>query len=431
MTRPQFAQLPSHLTRIRQAALHAVDPGKAVRRTLHMQRDGMRIGHHTIALRPTSRVYLIAFGKAAPAMACEAAEILGSRLTLGMASVPHGTRLTPPARVTFVPAGHPLPDRGSLAAGAVARRLLAETRAGDLVIVLISGGGSAMLEDPRPGVRLADLRWLNQALIGCGAPIQDINVVRSAISTLKGGGLARLAAPARVVSLILSDVIGDRLSSIASGPTIHRRRSGPSAREVLRRAGLWERCPASIVRALTAPEPAHGAAPRPIHVLIGSNRLAVEAAEDAARRIGFRPRVVTHRLHGEAHVVGERLARRLRAAPPGTCLILGGETTVTLRGRGRGGRNQELALAAAAGLEGMQGIAVMALATDGVDGPTDAAGAVITGKTARILRRRGIEIAESLARNDSYPALLAAGALLRIGPSGTNVGDIIVGLRYE
>jgi hydroxypyruvate reductase len=430
MTRPRFAQHHTHFQRLRQAALQAVDPGAAVIKVLRARRDSLRIGDHTFPLTPNSRLFLVAFGKAAPSMVRGACERLGDRLTTGLAAVPHGTIHAPPERVTFLPAGHPLPDRGSLTAGMAVCRLLAQTRENDVVLVLASGGGSAMLEQPRLGVRLADLRWLNVALIGCGAPIEQINLVRMALSNLKGGGLTRLAAPARVVSLVLSDVVGDRLSIIGSGPTVLRRPNFVAARRILRQYGLWTACPASIVQAISGAEPAASRSPRPIHLLIGSNRQAVTATVEAARRLGFRSRVVTHALHGEARLVGAQIARRLRAASPGSCLILGGETTVSLRNQGRGGRNQELALAAAIELDGMPDVAVMSLATDGIDGPTDAAGAVVTGATAGAMRRQGLDPLRLLAHHNAYAALEAARALLRLGPTGTNVGDIIVGLRY-
>ena len=430
MTRPRFAQHRAHFQHIHQAALQAVDPSVAVAQALRLRHASLHVGEHTLPVAHTSRIFLIALGKAAPRMAQAASERLGARLTLGLAAVPHGTRIPPPRRVTFLPAGHPLPDRGSLAAGAAVGRLLAQTRQDDIVLVLVSGGGSAMLDLPRAGVRLADLRWLNAALLSCGAPIEQINLVRIAVSSLKGGGLTRLAAPARVIALVLSDVVGDRLSVIASGPTVLRRPNLVAARQILRRHGLWAACPASIVQALSGTAPSLARAPRPIHLLVGSNRQAVAAVEQAAKQLGFQPRVVTHRLQGEARAVGAQLAHRLRAASPGSCLILGGETTVSLHGKGRGGRNQELALAAAIELDGMPDVAVMTLATDGIDGPTDAAGAVVTGTTVAAIRRKGLDPLRSLARNDSYFALESAGALLRLGPTGTNVGDIVVGLRF-
>jgi hydroxypyruvate reductase len=416
---------------MRAAASEAADAAAAVGSTLYLDGDVLHLGPHTVALRPEMRLFLIALGKASPAMSRAAAEILGGRLTRGLAAVPHDTSCRMPPRVSAIAAGHPLPDAGSIAAGRAIASLLAGTKREDLVLALISGGGSAMVELPIEGITLADLRSLNRLLLGSGATIDEMNRVRRAVSQLKGGGLARLAAPARVFGLILSDVPGDHLGSVASGPTLLLPNAASQTRTILRGYGLWRRIPRRIREALSRAPTRLAQTPRPVNVLIGSNKAMLEAAAAEARRLGFRTINVSRRMHGEASVVGRRLARRLRREEGPVCLLLGGETTVTLHGRGRGGRNQELALSAAVELDGLAGVALMGFASDGVDGPTDAAGAVVTGRTADLARRLGVDLGRALAGHDSYHALDRLGALVRTGPTGTNVADLVVGLRYR
>lgn len=465
MPSPDPASFEEHLTAIRQAALAAADAAATVVANLRLDGNVLGVGPHRIRLTRFSRVVLVAFGKAAPSMARAAAAILGDRLTAGVATIPttllevtvSGSRSgsrglgreqarVPAAsrsdalgevlkRITFQPAGHPLPDEGSLAAGGAAADLLKTLGPDDLLLALVSGGGSAMIELPLPGISLADLQEMTALLLRCGAPIQAFNSVRQALSQIKCGGLARLASPARTVALILSDVVGNRLSSIASAPTVLRRPDPARARQILRDSGIWERTPPSVRAALSASTSNRRTstskhAPRPVNLLVGTNRQVVEAAARRAESLGFPPRILSTRMQGEAQQVGRAFAERLLRAPRPACLLAGGETTVTVKGRGRGGRNQELALAAAIVLEGMPGLAVMAFATDGVDGPTDAAGAIVSGETLRLHRRRRWDPTAALVDNDAYPLLQAARALVFTGPTGTNLSDLVVGLAY-
>jgi hydroxypyruvate reductase len=413
---------------IRQAALEAVDPDRAVMRALEVQGDALWVAGR--AMRPKGHVVLIALGKAAVPMTRAACRQLGGKLSAGLAAAPpHQVSELPPGIAAF-PGGHPLPSEGSLAAGENLARLLGGLSPDDLAVVLISGGGSAMLELPIAGVTLEDLQALNQCLLRSGLAISQINTIRSAVSQVKAGGLARLAAPAHVVGLILSDVPGEDPASVASGPTATAQNPRRAAGAILRAADLWEMIPASVRAALEAPAAPRRRHPAPVNVVIASNRDACRAAAAAARSLGFastRP----GRLNGEARGAGARLGQRLRQLSAGACLVSGGETTVTIDAdAGRGGRNQELALQAALVMEGMPQLAMMAFATDGIDGPTDAAGAIVTGLTASDIRKHGLSPEESLEAHDSYPALDAAGALLRTGATGTNVADIVVGLKY-
>ncbi len=430
-----------HLERLRRAALQAADAGAAVERSLRLRGQTLYVGRERLRIAPSTRLYLVAIGKAAPAMADAACRILSTNLTAGIVTTlpPHTGPSLPPGlqndeRIQLVSTGHPLPDHGSLAAGQAAAHLLRAARPGDLLLALVSGGGSAMFELLSSGIGLHELRRLNDLLLKSGAPIEALNDVRRALSLVKAGGLARLAAPARTVGLILSDVVGNRLSAIASGPTVLRRADRAAARRVLEACSLWERAPSAVRRVLDARDWQQGqvrtVAPRPINLLVGSNRQVVETVAREAEAMGFAVSILTRRMRGEAREVGEGLARRLSRAPRPSCLVMGGETTVTVRDGGQGGRNQELALAAALALEGTPGLAVMALATDGIDGPTDAAGAVVTGETAPRACSLSLDPEGALRRHDSYPLLDACGALLRTGPTGTNLGDLVVGLAY-
>jgi len=315
MTVTAFIHHRQHLAVIRKAVLQAADPSAAVTTNLRLSRSALHAGSHTLPLAPAARIFLIALGKASSTMTQAAAVQLDSKLAAGIAAVPRRTQVDLPVNVRPIRAAHPLPDEGSLAAGAAAAALLGDTRKDDVVIVLISGGGSAMFELPRPGITLDDLRRLYDLLLRSGAPIQDFNAVRRALSLVKAGGLARLAAPARSVALILSDVVGDRLSTIASGPTVLRHAPPGEARAILVRHKLWESAPHSVRAALSRKQPAPPPAPRPLNILVGSNRQVVHSAQRQAQALGFPTRIVSRRMSGEARRVGRRFASRLLRAP--------------------------------------------------------------------------------------------------------------------
>ena len=434
----------NHLDQIRQAALGAVEPAAAVRRFLSREGDLFRVGTREIPVCPGQPVRLVAAGKAAAAMASAAAEILGDRLGPGVVITKHGhlDRFPFPPGLKAIEAGHPVPDDAGLAAVSDIEALLTGLGKGDLVLALFSGGASALLPDPAEGITLADLQATTGALLRSGAPIGELNAVRKHLSRMKGGQLARLAHPATVAALILSDVVGDPLDVIASGPTAPDPTTYAWAWEILERRGILASVPPAVRRRLRdgvdgkipdTPGPGDPVFARGLNVLVGSNRLAAEAAVSAAERLGYGALLLSTFVEGEAREVAKvavALAREVLAsghpvAPP-ACLVLGGETTVTVRGNGKGGRNQELALAAALALEGIDGVSILALATDGTDGPTDSAGGIVDGETAAAVRATGIDPAGALAAHDSYPALEAGGALLRTGPTGTNVNDLLV-----
>lgn len=422
--KPAYSQHSLHISLLREAALQAVDPAAAVRRFL-MPAD----------LECKGRVIIIGAGKAGVAMTNAAIEILGDRPVLGAVAVP-SLPLEKSGRVKFIRGGHPFPDAGSLSAGEEISHLLATTTKADLVLVLLSGGGSALMELPQPGLSLEDIRMANNVLLKSGADIREINCLRTPLSRLKGGGLARLARPARVLSLILSDVVGDPLDIIASGPTTPRDYSPDEIDFVLGKYSLRESLPPSVAifynRDPASPPDSDVEIPSAENRIIASNRDAGDAAGSAARRLGFRPAYLADDWEGEARQTGKRFAELLihEIGHGPACCIAGGETTVTVRGNGKGGRNQEAALSAAIVLEGKPDIALATLATDGVDGPTDAAGAIVTGKTVERARQLEMDPAQYLEQNNSYPFFAALGDLILAGPTGTNVNDLWIGLVY-
>jgi len=420
---------------ILEETLEAVSPSRLIRTHVSLRGDVLQVGeasHSTV----NRRIFLLGAGKAAAVMAQALEMILGDALTAGVVVTRHGHSV-PTRRVEVFEGGHPLPD-SSGAAGALAVQTLArEARRGDLVLCLFSGGGSALLSLPSPGIDLADLWALNDALLRSGAAIDEVNTVRRHVVSLLGGGLARLLAPAETITLLLCDVVGDRPEAIASGPTVPDPTTFGDAREVLLRRNLWEAVPRAVRdrieqglrgEAPETPKPGDAVFARTTTLVVGNNRTAVAAALGAGEERGRVTQGLAKPIVGEARGVGEHLAHLARdraAASFGrTLFVAGGETTVTVRGPGRGGRNQEVALAAAVALEGTADITVVSLATDGTDGPTDAAGAIVDGETVRRARVAGFDPAEALERNDSYPLLLATGDLLFSGPTRTNVADV-------
>jgi glycerate 2-kinase len=388
---------------------------------------------------PAGRVLVVGAGKASGAMAEAAEAAFGDRIAEGLVVVKDGYR-APTRRIRLLEAGHPVPDaRGEAAAREI--RALAETaRADDLLLVLVSGGGSALTPAPVPPITLADKQALTRLLLAAGATINQLNAVRKHCSQLKGGQLARAAAPAAVHALLLSDVIDDPLDVIASGPTAPDASTFADALAILDRFDLRGRAPAAIVTRLErgaagespeTPKPDDPIFRRVTNTVIGNNQLVVEAAAVRARALGYAPHVLTRSLDGEAREVARTLvahARQIQAgrgpvAPP-ACLIAGGETTVTVRGGGTGGRCQEWALAAALELDGVDGIVALAAGTDGTDGPTAAAGGVADGTSARRARALGHDPRTRLAENDSHPLLAALGDLVVTGPTNTNLLDL-------
>jgi glycerate-2-kinase len=357
-------------------------------------------------------------------MARAAATVL-SGLTVSGVVVAPGPETVP--GMSCLVGEHPIPGPGSLAAGARLLELAGSAGPDDLVLVLLSGGGSALAEAPRPGVAVGDLAALNAALLASGLPIAAVNTVRRRLSLIKGGGLARAAAPAAVATLVVSDVVGSPPEAIAGGPTAADPTAPGEAAAILKEAAIA--VPASLREVLAAlADPAPPGSPL---VVIGDGPMAASAAADAARHLGLRATVAARPLLGEARIAGVGLAAATGELAAGEMAIHWGETTVRVVGQGVGGRNHELALAAGVALEGRPGGALVAcLATDGVDGPSGAAGGIGDGLTVARGRRQGLDAAASLAANDSATYLTATGDRLRCGPTGTNVGDLAVAYRF-
>ncbi len=390
------------------------------------------------------RVRIVGAGKAAMAMAGAAELALGDRLEGGHVVVPHGyTESFPesqhvPAKTAVFEAGHPVPDASSVDAARRALEVASSSRKGDLLVVLLSGGGSALWAAPAEGLTFGDLQATSRALLHSGADIHQTNVVRKHLSRIKGGGLAWAAYPADVTTLIISDVTGDVISAIASGPTVPDPSSYADAISVLHSYGLWDDVPAAVRRTLIGsaakryPETPVGDDAyyeRSQAVLLGTNADALQAVSAAAQRLGYATYIRSGDLHGEASEVGRTIAREAMATCGRTCLVWGGETTVTVTGGGRGGRNQEVATAAAIELDGCERqIAILSGGTDGIDGPTDVSGAWVTPETARRARRLGIDLVERLSANDTYEIFRALGGHLRTGPTHTNVMDVTIAL---
>jgi glycerate 2-kinase len=425
---------------ILKSGLAAADPSRLLATRLRRRGravDGGGVRHDLTR----GRVVVVAVGKAAVGMAQAAAQILGDAMDSGLVVTNATAEL---AGFSVLETGHPLPDaRGVDAALAVEKRVRQLVR-DDLLIVLLSGGASALLPAPAPGITLADKTTVTAQLLRAGATIHELNTVRKHLSRLKGGGLARAAGPARLLCFALSDVVGDDLSTIASGPTVPDPTTFADALAILGARGLRRAAPAAVRRHLEAgargrlpetPKPGDAAFARATTIVIGSNSLSLDAAAREARRHGLRTVLLTARLEGEAREVSQALTAILRECaesgrpvPAPVCLLAGGETTVTVRGGGRGGRNQELVLGAVPALASFPRHAVVAsLATDGIDGASEAAGAVADQQSQS--RARGLGLAPPsafLAQNDSRSFLATLGDLIVTGPTGTNVADLTV-----
>ena len=407
------------------AALEAVDTGAAIRRGVGFSGDALQVGGEVVPLPDGARLRLVAVGKCALAAAEALGGMLGPRLAEGIVLdvAEAGPRAVPGLRVRR--GTHPMPSAANVAATREIVRFLDEGRPGDVVLCVVSGGGSTLLCLPPEGAGFADERAVLQALFRAGATIQEINTVRKHSSLARGGQLARAARPARVVGLVFSDVPGGTLDFVASGPTVRDPSTVADAARVLARYGLPSGCGlARFPLVETSKDPADFAGVR--NAVLVSNEIALEAMAVGARARGFRPEVRTATLAGEAREVAARVVAELHASPPGTALLYGGETTVTVRGAGRGGRNTELALAALAGVRDDE--LVLTLATDGRDNG-DLAGAVADAVTRRDAARAGADPAAFLADNDSYGFFARVPHALQTGATGANVADLVVALR--
>ncbi len=431
-----------HARMIFDRAVAAVDPGVAITRHARAENHHLVIGQERVDLDTLRRLYIIGAGKAGAAMARAMEKVLPIPVTDGVVVVKYGHGL-PLGRVRLIEAGHPVPDENSLAGS---REILAVAGAAgedDLVLCLLSGGGSSLLAAPVDGITLADKQAVTRLLLGCGATIREVNTVRKHLSRIKGGGLSKAVHPARMVTLALSDVVGDDPATIASGPTVPDTGTFTDCIDVIDRYDLRNVLPQNVLEVFAAgrvgalPE-----TPKPLdpcffnqHLdIVGNNSLALQAAAAAATELGYRPLILSSGIQGEARdaaLVHAAIARESLVSgnpiPPPACILSGGETAVTLRGNGKGGRSQEFALAAAIALSGMDGnLVLFSAGTDGTDGPTDAAGAVADPETVHRATALGLSATQHLADNNAYPLFQRLDDLVITGPTRTNVMDIVI-----
>ena len=436
-------QMPSSpirplLRRMLKQALESVESESALRRAVRKRGDILTVGTRRYDLRHYDRVVVLGAGKATAPMARAIEGILGSRLHSGMVIVKYGHGVST-KRIVVEEAGHPIPDRAGVLAAKRLRSLAASLTDRDLLIVLLSGGASSLMPAPIHGITLADKQRVTRQLLRSGAEIAEINSVRKHLSSLKGGRLAE-STKATVVTLILSDVLGDDVSAIASGPTAPDPTTYDGAVDCLKRYKIWSQVPRAVRDHLERgrrgqiPETpkARSRVFRRVHnEIIGNSRLALGSLMRIARNAGLRTVLLSMTMTGEARIVGAQfgaLARKIidkkRPVAKPCCMMAGGETTVTVKGGGKGGRAQEFAVAAAKVIAGLPNVWVAAVGTDGSDGPTDVAGALVGGRTVAQADRLGIDLDLALSRNDTYPALKRLGSHIITGPTGTNVNDL-------
>jgi len=436
----------SEILQIFHAALAVVDPFRAVRENLALESGRLRAGEHIYHLDDFDRILVAGAGKAAAGMGRAVESILADRISAGLLIVPKGAR-APLRYITCKQGGHPLPDEAGRRASGKVLELLAGADEKTLVLFLVSGGASALLASPAPGVTLAEKNAVTSLLLGSGAAIGELNAVRKHLSAVKGGRLAAAAFPARLLTLIVSDVVGDRLDVIGSGPTVADPSTFADALRVVDRYDLGGRIPGRVRGFLDrgaagleeeTVKPGDPRLARSAHLVVGNNRMALEAAREKAGRLGLAAEIAPAAIEGEAREAARILAAKAIQVQSGLhpgekrCLLSGGETTVRVLGKGRGGRNQELALAFSLEIAGREGVEMLSAGSDGVDGPTDAAGAVVDGSTVEQATRAGLDAAAFLENNDSYTFFdeldrrAGTHGHLRTGASGTNVMDLQV-----
>jgi len=421
------------------AGLQAVEPATAVKKYCRLEEDRLSINNWTFNLKQYNNIFIIGAGKAAAPMAAALEEILGERITGGIINVKYD-HVAELERVRLIEAGHPLPDKNGQRGAAEILNLAKGAQKDDLVLCLISGGGSALLPLPFPGLNLKDKQETIKVLLACSATIHEINAIRKHTSMLKGGRLAQAAYPATLVALILSDVVGDDLDVIASGPTVPDSSTFLQCMDIFNKYNIISKLPDAVVNHIQAgvkeevsetPKDDDPVFAKARNLIIGSNIETILAAKQKAETLGYKVLVLSSMIEGETRHVARvhgAIAREIRKtghplAPP-ACILSGGETTVTLQGTGLGGRNQEFALAAAMDFAGSENIVVLSGGTDGTDGPTDAAGALADTKTIERAVEMGLNPQHFLANNDSYHFFQKLGDLLITGPTNTNVMDL-------
>ena len=429
----------AHAREIFDAAVKAVDAEQCVRQFVSLEGDQLRVGDRQYDLGMYRRILVVGTGKASPQMGVALEDILGERISGGSMNTKYDHAL-PLKHIDIVECGHPVPDEAGVSGVARMARLLEEADENTLVICLISGGGSALAPAPAEGLTLEDKQATTSLLLACGANIVELNAIRKHLSRLKGGGLARAAFPATVVALMLSDVIGDPMDVIASGPTVPDTATFQTCMDILDKYDLVAQVPDRVRSRLQAgvageiedtPKPGDVALSKVQNLIVGSNGLAVAAANDKANALGYRTLVLSTRIEGEAREVAyvyagiaKEIATSAQPIAPPACVIAGGETTVLVRGKGKGGRNQEIPLSGAIQLAGWDDVVLFSGGTDGTDGPTDAAGAVADGRTIARAEALGLSAIAHLKNNDAYHFFKPLNDLIITGATGTNVADV-------
>jgi glycerate-2-kinase len=417
--------------------IREVDPRRMVLQTMKLRGTTLSVGGMAYDLDDYDRLMVIGGGKASALMASAVERVLGGWITSGRVIVPEYQGSLPTLkRISFLKSTHPLPSSRGVRAVERMLRIVGSVGERDVVLCLISGGGSALMPLPVEGVSLSDKQSVTEMLLKSGAGIRDINCVRKHLSAFKGGRLAEKLGPANVISLIVSDVVGDDLASVASGPTVPDGTTYAQAEDTLTRFGLWGRVPTAVKRFLEmgaageipeTPKSGSHVFEKVENVLVGSNLIAMRAASRALKGFGYSVSEISE-VQGEARDFGASLARAAVKKRARGAIVAGGETVVTVKGSGKGGRNQEIALAAAIEISGRRDVTVLSFSTDGIDGPTDAAGAIADSGTVERAAERGMVAERHLADNDSYPLFKNLGDLLVTGPTGTNVNDVSIAI---
>ncbi len=430
--------------KILNAALNSADPRIAMRNHVRKVDDTLYIDNLILKLDKFKRIFVVGGGKASGAMAEALEEIVGENLTEGFINVLRDIKSEFKTQKIFLNrVRHPIPDENGVEGARKIIQLVSKAKEKDLIICLISGGGSALMPLPAAGITLQDIQNLTATLLNCGATIDEINAVRKHVSELKGGLLSKASYPTTLISLILSDVVGDSLDTIASGPTAPDTTTFSDAILILKKYKLWRTSiPKSIEKRLKAglkeeipdtPKLGDKVFSKTHNVLIGNNRSAAFTACRESERLGFKPLLLSSMIEGEARYVGTAYAGIMKEIlytnnpiPKPAVVVAGGETTVTVTGSGKGGRNQELVLSASLKIKGYKGVAIASIGTDGIDGPTDAAGAIADGQTTKRASDEGLNAREFLMNNDSYTFFSKLDDLIFTGPTGTNVNDLAV-----
>lgn len=429
-----------------ESAVSAVDTQKAIKEIMHLHRSTLTIEKNKYDLDLYKNIYVIGGGKASCPMASAIEDVLGDRLSGGVVVTKYGHKQKNLSKIEIIEAGHPIPDENGIKGANKILELLKDIKRGDLIFILLSGGASSLLPAPAGNISINDKKIITDLLLKSGATIDETNAVRKHLSRLKGGQLSSLLYPAESICLILSDVIGDRLDVIASGLTVPDASTFRDAVDILKRYSIWNNIPRPIMNHLLkglkgevaeTPKSANPAFKRVKNILIGNNKSAVAEAEKKAKELGYNTMVISTYIEGEAKEIGKvfgaivkEIAESERPLKRKACIIAGGETTVTVKGKGKGGRAQEFALSASMIINGLKDVAIVAVGTDGTDGPTDAAGAISDGTTISRATEMGLDVKEYLENNDSYHFFKKIGDLIITGPTNTNVNDLYMAFVF-